>query len=53
VPLAVSFPAEYYQVGVAIPMLIGTCGAAVSVVLRCWSAPETKGKELVPDLTVT
>ena len=52
VPLVLTFFAEHYQVGLAIPMLVGTCAAAVSVVIALLLSPETKGKELVPDLIV-
>jgi len=52
VPLVLTFFAEHYQVGLVIPMLVGTCAAAVSVVIALLISPETKGKELVPDLMV-
>jgi SHS family lactate transporter-like MFS transporter len=52
VPLVLTFFAEFYQVGLVIPMLVGTCAAAVSVVIALLISPETKGKELVPDLMV-
>jgi SHS family lactate transporter-like MFS transporter len=52
VPLVLTFFAEHYQVGLVIPMLVGTCAAAVSVVIALLISPETKGKELVPDLIV-
>ena len=35
------------------PMLVGTCAAAVSVVIALLISPETKGKELTADLVVT
>jgi hypothetical protein len=50
--LVLTFFAEHYQVGLVIPMLVGTCAAAVSVVIALLISPETKGKELVPDLIV-
>jgi SHS family lactate transporter-like MFS transporter len=53
VPLVLTFFAEYYNVGLAVPMLFGTCAAAASVVIALLISPETKGKELSPDLVVT
>ncbi len=44
--------AATYQVSFAIPMLIGTLVGAASVVVSLLLSPETKGKELVPDLVV-
>jgi SHS family lactate transporter-like MFS transporter len=44
--------ATIYQVGYAIPMLVGTVVAAVSVFIALAFSPETKGKELVADLVV-
>src|SRR3954469_22103681 len=44
--------ATIYQVGYAIPMLVGTVVAAVSVFIALLFSPETKGKELVSDLVV-
>jgi SHS family lactate transporter-like MFS transporter len=44
--------ATTYQIGYAIPMLIGTVAAAFSVVVALAFSPETKGKELVADLVV-
>ena len=52
VPLVLTFLAEYYQVGLVIPMLIGTMAAAVSVVISLLISPETKGKVLVAELQV-
>src|SRR6476646_6251427 len=42
-----------YQVGLVLPMLVGTCAAAISVVIALLISPETKGKELMADLVVT
>src|SRR5262249_34842642 len=39
-----------YQLGFGIPMLVGTVVGAVSFVLALLLGPETKGRELVPDL---
>ena len=52
VPLVLTFLAEYYQVGLVIPMLVGTVAAAVSVVISLLISPETKGKVLVAELQV-
>jgi hypothetical protein len=38
--------------GFAIPMLIATTAAAVVFVITLLFSPETKGKELVPQLTL-
>ena len=38
--------------GFAVPMLISTCGAALVFVLALLIGPETKGKVLVPQLTL-
>jgi SHS family lactate transporter-like MFS transporter len=52
VPLVLTFFAEYYQVGLVIPMLVGTVAAALSVVIALLISPETKGKVLVAELQV-
>jgi SHS family lactate transporter-like MFS transporter len=44
--------AVHYEVGFAIPMMIGTCVAAASFALALVFGPETKGKVMVPDLIV-
>ena len=44
--------ATTYEIGFAIPMLIGTVVGSVSLVLALLAGPETKGKVLVPDLVV-
>ena len=51
-PVVLAFCAEYFQVGLVIPMLVGTVGAAASVVIALLLSPETKGKELIADLVV-
>ena len=53
VPLVLTYFAVNYQVGLVIPMLVGTCAAAISVVIALLISPETKGKELMADLVVT
>jgi SHS family lactate transporter-like MFS transporter len=52
VPLVLTFFAEHYQVGLVIPMLVGTVAAATSVVIALLISPETKGKVLVAELQV-
>jgi SHS family lactate transporter-like MFS transporter len=52
VPLVLTFFAEYYHVGLVIPMLTGTVVAASSVVIALLISPETRGKELVAELQV-
>jgi SHS family lactate transporter-like MFS transporter len=44
--------ATTFNLGYAIPMLVGTVVAAVSVLIALSLSPETKGKELVADLVV-
>jgi SHS family lactate transporter-like MFS transporter len=44
--------ATTYQIGYAVPMLVGTVAAAFSVVIALLLSPETMGKELVADLVV-
>jgi len=52
VPVVLAFCAEYFHLGLVIPMLVGTVVAAFSVVIALLLSPETKGKELVADLVV-
>jgi SHS family lactate transporter-like MFS transporter len=52
VPWVLALTAETFGTGLVIPMLIGTVGAAASVVVALLLSPETLGKELVPDLVV-
>ena len=42
-----------YQLGFAIPMLIGTTFGLVSVVIALLLSPETKGHVFTSDLVVT
>jgi MFS transporter, SHS family, lactate transporter len=44
--------ASVWQTGLAIPMLVGTVFGAVSFILATMFGPETRGKELVSDLSV-
>jgi MFS transporter, SHS family, lactate transporter len=52
VPLILTFFADRFGTGFAIPMIIGTCLGALSWAASLAFAPETKGKVLVPDLVV-
>jgi MFS transporter, SHS family, lactate transporter len=47
-----AYLATSWQLGFAIPMLIGTTVACVSLILAMAISPETRGKELVADLVV-
>jgi MFS transporter, SHS family, lactate transporter len=47
-----AYCAGSWQTGFAIPMLVGTVFGAVSFILATLLGPETRGKELVPDLSV-
>jgi SHS family lactate transporter-like MFS transporter len=47
-----TYIAVHYEVGFAISMLVGTVVGSVSLVLALLVGPETKGKELVPDLVL-
>jgi SHS family lactate transporter-like MFS transporter len=50
-PVLTYFAASQPQ-GFAIPMLIATAGGAVAFVVTLLFSPETRGKELVPQLTL-
>jgi SHS family lactate transporter-like MFS transporter len=47
-----SYFAINYNLGFGIPMLVGTAAGAISFVIALLLGPETRGKELVPDLVV-
>lgn len=47
-----AYAATACHLGYAIPMLVGTVGAALSFAIAIALSPETKGKALVPDLVV-
>src|SRR5262249_61875585 len=47
-----AYVATTWQVGLAIPMLIGTVFGAINFIVALLLAPETEGKELVPDLVL-
>jgi MFS transporter, SHS family, lactate transporter len=48
----ITYFAVNWHTGFAIPMLIGTVLASISVALAVMAGPETRGKELVADLVV-
>jgi SHS family lactate transporter-like MFS transporter len=48
----ITYFAVNWHFGFAIPMLVGTVLASLSVALAVMAGPETRGKELVPDLIV-
>jgi MFS transporter, SHS family, lactate transporter len=52
VPVVLTFCAEYYHVGLVVPMLVATVAAATSVVIALLISPETKGTVLVAELQV-
>jgi SHS family lactate transporter-like MFS transporter len=52
VPIVLTFFAEYFRIGLAIPMLAGTVLGATGIVISLLISPETRGKELVADLEV-
>jgi hypothetical protein len=52
VPLVLTFFAEYYHLGLVIPMLVGTVAAATSVVIALLISPETRGKVLEAELSI-
>jgi SHS family lactate transporter-like MFS transporter len=52
VPLVLSFFAVQYDLGFAIPMMVGTCLGALSFACALLLSPETKGKVLVADLQI-
>jgi SHS family lactate transporter-like MFS transporter len=52
VPTIITYFASNYGTGFAVPMLIGTMVASLSVVFALLMGPETKGKVLVADLVV-
>jgi len=49
----VTYFAINHNLGFGIPMLVGTVIGCISFVIALLLGPETKGKELVPDLVVT
>jgi len=53
VPLILTWFATQFQIGFAIPMLVGTMVGATSFAVALVMGPETRGKEMVADLVVT
>jgi MFS transporter, SHS family, lactate transporter len=51
-PLVVTFFAEHFGTGLAVPMIIGTWVGAIAWAVAAFFGPETKGTVLVPDLVV-
>jgi MFS transporter, SHS family, lactate transporter len=52
VPPVVTYFAVNYNLGFSIPMLIGCVIGSVSWCLALFLGPETKGKDMVPDLVL-
>jgi SHS family lactate transporter-like MFS transporter len=52
VPLVLTWFAVHYELGFAIPMMVGTCVGAFSFAVALAFGPETKGTEMVPDLII-
>jgi MFS transporter, SHS family, lactate transporter len=52
VPLVLTFSAEHFGTGLAVPMMIGTWIGAIAWAAAVFFGPETKGRVLVPDLVV-
>jgi SHS family lactate transporter-like MFS transporter len=48
----ITYFATTWHLGFAVPMLIGTCLAAISVALAVLCGPETRGVRLVAELSV-
>jgi len=47
-----AYLATTWQIGFAVPMLVGTTAGCLSLILAILLSPETRGKELVADLVV-
>jgi len=47
-----AYLATTWQIGFAVPMLIGTTAGCISLILAILLGPETRGKELVADLVI-
>ena len=52
VPIVLTYFGDLYQIGLAIPMLVGTLVGASGIVISLLISPETRGKEIVADLVV-
>jgi SHS family lactate transporter-like MFS transporter len=52
VPIVLTYFGDLYQIGLAIPMLVGTLVGASGIIISLLISPETRGKEIVADLVV-
>ena len=52
VPLVLTYLATDWNLGFAIPMMIGTTVGCVSIIVSMLFSPETRGKELVADVVL-
>ena len=52
VPVILTFLAERFGTGLAIPMIVGTWIGCIAWAVAVFYGPETKGRVLVPDLVV-
>jgi MFS transporter, SHS family, lactate transporter len=52
VPVILTFLAEHFGTGLAIPMIIGTWIGCIAWAVAVFYGPETKGRVLVPDLVI-
>jgi hypothetical protein len=52
VPLILTFLAEHFGTGLAVPMIVGTWIGCIAWAVAVFYGPETKGRVLVPDLVV-
>ena len=52
VPLVLTFLAEHFGTGLAVPMIVGTWIGCIAWAVAVFYGPETKGRVLVPDLVI-
>jgi len=52
VPLVLTYLATTWNLGFAIPMIIGTTVGCASLIVAVLLSPETRGKELVADVVL-
>ena len=52
VPVILTFLAEHFGTGLAVPMIVGTWIGCIAWAVAVFYGPETKGRVLVPDLVV-
>ncbi|MBV9376214.1 MAG: MFS transporter [Alphaproteobacteria bacterium] len=52
VPIVLTYFGDLYQIGLAIPMLVGTLVGGSGIIISLLISPETRGKEIVADLVV-